>query len=1213
MTTTLRINLLGHFEISVNDRVLSAQDWPSQQTQTIGKILITNRGKVVTGEQLIDTLWPKDPIETARRRLHVRISQLRSLLQEKKTLIQTVHGGYLFQPDSTCWLDVDQFQFHLAEGARLQEQGNQVEAISAFEQARELYRGDLLAEDLYADWTYHHREALREAFITLLIELSECYAQQGRYRLAIARTRQALVKDPLRETIYVRLMLYHYYAGERDQSLRAFEQCRQMLADELGVDPLDSTLELFNQIREGNLWKADEGLRYPPPIYEGRLFEVPYALTEIPLMGRDREYAWLVSQWQDHAESIILFEGEAGIGKSRLVNRFTDYVREQSVRILKVQLPPSEHRPTAAIVSALQELLTESTIHKLRTETLAALAILIPEIQERVGEMSQLTPLLPGGEHQRLKQAITDLSAACAGLPTLIIVDDAQRLSSAAVDLLAQLSKTFRVLLSYRSEDTPTEHPVRATFGPAGLILKPLSPTSIQSLVTQLSGRPHPALAGQIHTQSEGVPLFVVALLQHMFETGYLFVNSGGEWEVASNDIPSLPITLREIIEARLNHLNPAQRRIFDFAAVIDGEFNFDLLKTVTDQSEESLLVTVDTFLDAGLLIEPRSLDKPEFMISHDYYAEIAYETIPAVRRRAMHLRVARVIESLFAGQLESHTSTLADHYQRAGKVEETIHYATLASEQAQQGFASIEALRYIEMALALIDPDKVEQIARLRLRREGIFDLHGMREKQKEELLALEALYPKLPASAQAEIRLRRAAYEWILGNNEASYSNVSAAIEIAQSANAREIETRALLLAGRAALDLTQSVDYLQQALQVAQEMHFTALEGDIIRCLGNAAYWQNSYHQSFELFQQALRIHREVGDLRGELSALNNLGRVTELIGDLSEAVDFYTQAADICQRIRDRLAEGVILTNLGQVTSNLGHFPEAKSQFEKAITIRKEIGNDEGRALAHEFLGDLHRMTGQYDLARAQYDEAYAINIRIEHREQTFSTLTAFVTLYRDLGDYDGAQSTLEQAADYLPEPDSHLTIHHLINTSLLKTLTSDPDGARALGEEALGLSKELPWFHALASKNLGHALLALGELEKAEEYYQRAVAAYLDYQQDHLAPEPLAGLAKIALLRGKPQAALAIIQGFLPELESGTLQGPDRLLWIYWVCHQVLSANDDPRALGIIQTAHQILVRRAETLSDGQVRQTYLTGVSEHLEINNIWKSLSTGD
>ncbi|MBG0787981.1 MAG: tetratricopeptide repeat protein, partial [Anaerolineaceae bacterium] len=746
-------------------------------------------------------------------------------------------------------------------------------------------------------------------------------------------------------------------------------------------------------------------------------------------------------------------------------------------------------------------------------------------------------------------------------------------------------------------------------FGPAGLTLQALSLTSIQSLIAHLSGRPNPALSEQIHTQSEGVPLFVVALLQHMFETGYLFVNSGGEWEVTAAEAPALPVTLRATIEARLNHLNPAQRRVFDFSAVIDGEFNFDLLKSVTEQSEEDLLTTVDTFLDAGLLIEPRSLDKPDFMISHDYYSEVAYETIPAVRRRSMHHQVAKAMENLYAGQLESHTATLADHYHRAGKAEKTLHYATLAGEQALARFASIEALHYIKMALPLINPSDIEQIAQLRLRREGIYDLHGMRAEQKEDLLALETLYPDLPGATQAEIRLRRAAYEWILGNNDATYSNVEAAIEMAQSAGAKEIEARALLLAGRAALDLPQSVEYLQRALQVAQGMAFPALEGDIIRCLGNAHYWQSKYHQSFDLFQQALIIHRQVGDLRGELSALNNLGKVTELIGNLSEAVDYYTLAAEICQRIKDRLAEGVILTNLAEVTANLGRFMEAEPLFEKAIQIRTEIGNDEGVAMAKNYLGNLHRLIGRYDLALADYNEAYAINLRIKHDDQTFDSLAGLTALFRDLGNYELAQDYWAQAVKLQPDKNSHHYIAFLISTSLLKTLTGEPEAAATLGEEALMLSEDLPLFNGPESNAIGHAYLAQGQLKQARQHYQQAVTSFKTYQQRHLTPEPMAGLAKITLLEGKPEQALAIVQEFLPALKPGELQGPDRPLWIYLVCHQVLAANNDPLASGIIQTAHQILSQRAETIADTKSRQSYLTGVRDHNEIIQIWQTL----
>ena len=161
-----------------------------------------------------------------------------------KSCLKTVDGGYLFQPDESCWLEVDEFQTRILEGARYQESGQQRAAILAYEQARQLYRGDFLAEDLYADWAFAAREHYHERFVTLLIELAESYAQQGRYRLALMRAQAAQARDPLREGIYERLMLYHYYAGERPQALGTFERCRQVLAAELAVEPLESTRQL---------------------------------------------------------------------------------------------------------------------------------------------------------------------------------------------------------------------------------------------------------------------------------------------------------------------------------------------------------------------------------------------------------------------------------------------------------------------------------------------------------------------------------------------------------------------------------------------------------------------------------------------------------------------------------------------------------------------------------------------------------------------------------------------------------------------------------------------------------------------------------------------------------------------------------------------------------------------------------------------------------
>ena len=134
MKKTLHIHLLGPFEVILNGEILTSQDWRSQQTQTIAKIMLSDAGKVVTSDFLSDVLWPNETLESTRSRLHVRICQLRSGLKDKKDLIRTVNEGYIFEVDDSCWVDVKAFQSLLSQGRTYQEMGQQRKAIEVYEE-----------------------------------------------------------------------------------------------------------------------------------------------------------------------------------------------------------------------------------------------------------------------------------------------------------------------------------------------------------------------------------------------------------------------------------------------------------------------------------------------------------------------------------------------------------------------------------------------------------------------------------------------------------------------------------------------------------------------------------------------------------------------------------------------------------------------------------------------------------------------------------------------------------------------------------------------------------------------------------------------------------------------------------------------------------------------------------------------------------------------
>jgi len=706
----LRIHLPGPFQVFREGQPLTASEWRSQQTRTIFKMLLARRGHVVPTDQLLEILWPNEDPCTARRRLHVRISQLRRLLDpdDPSAYVLTVEGGYAFNPEADCWLDTVEFEARAEWGRRCQEGGNLAEAITAYETARALYRGDFLEEDLYEDWTFAERERLRERFLTVLTELAECYAQQGRYRRAIARCRDVLAADPYRESIYVRLMLYHYYAGEQDRALRAYDRCRHVLADELGVEPLPQTVALYKQIRDGTLWAVEGAPRYPPPVYEGRLFAVPYSLGHTPFVGREREYAWLIEQWRGTKAGIILIEGEAGVGKSRLVEEFLGYVAGEGAMVLRSQAATAEGLPYAAITAALRPLLDGEGGEDLPPTTLAALAPLFPQVRDRRPDLPPLPELLAQQERERLLEAVVALARAAIPARAVLYIDDAHRADVASLDVVVRLANLLTVVLTCRSEETPPNHPLRIALRPlrrqrrlADLTLGRLPPPAVRTLIRRLARNDLPALVDQVIAQTDGNPLFVVTSLQHIFEEGALYVGTEGRWAVASGIALSLSPTMRETIEARLRRLSGDLRQVFDLVAVVGGEFDFALLQQATQMEEDLLLDALDGLLEAGLLVEPRTADRAEFAPAHDRYAEVAYDTLPQVRRRRLHRRVAEALEAT-APDLDVAAPALAYHFEQAGDTPQAFNWLVRAGDAAYARYAHDEALALYWRAVAL-------------------------------------------------------------------------------------------------------------------------------------------------------------------------------------------------------------------------------------------------------------------------------------------------------------------------------------------------------------------------------------------------------------------------------------------------------------------------------------------------------------------------------
>jgi len=295
MTGKLELTLLGQADIRLNGQ--SLMGFYSGKAQALLFYLAVT-GQTHTRPALAGLLWADMPEDDALMNLRQVLTNLRKLVGDHLTITrQTVS----FNRDSDYWLDVEAFQ----AGGEIASDGGDIEKVR---QAVDLYRGDLLAGfyvrdgQAFEEWVLTQQARLRELALETLQKLTAYFVRKGDYRNGIAYSRRLLALEPWHEEVHRRLMLLLARSGQRSAALAQFQTCRQVLAEELGVEPATETLALYHRIQ------AAQTAQRP---------NLPRQLTSF--IGRQTELAKIQHLLLDEPDCRLLtLVGPGGIGKTRL-------------------------------------------------------------------------------------------------------------------------------------------------------------------------------------------------------------------------------------------------------------------------------------------------------------------------------------------------------------------------------------------------------------------------------------------------------------------------------------------------------------------------------------------------------------------------------------------------------------------------------------------------------------------------------------------------------------------------------------------------------------------------------------------------------------------------------------------------------------------------------------------------------------------------------
>jgi transcriptional regulator with GAF, ATPase, and Fis domain/tetratricopeptide (TPR) repeat protein len=468
-------------------------------------------------------------------------------------------------------------------------------------------------------------------------------------------------------------------------------------------------------------------------IEHGNTGEGSVVRDQIRLVGRSEELAFLqerVKQATSGSGSLVLLEGEAGIGKTRLLDELAIWLGEHRVGVHRVTCVEGEapYHPFSQILMKVLEVDSGASF-ALRAERLENfLAQQEPESRKHLTGLRML--LLPEEEETRLPQKEENqrqllfwsvwqfLADQSQGKPLVLMVDDLHAANAETMELLdvvvRQVDQAPILLIgTWRSESLlardgwhPLKRWVKTWEQRAPECRRELHRLRFEETTELIAALLEEArvpvdIGERLHGETEGNPLFVVETLKWMQGQGWLERTSHGEWSFrysTESKVP-LPRSLQVVIHFQLERLLEEDLQLLRYAAIAGERFTSDTLVAVLKMGRQAVLQSLDRLAQRCRFLD---CDGTIYRFTHARVREVLYENIVPELRRELHLLMGRYKEESYRNQIESGVFELAEHFYRAGESEEAFHYLCRAGDRARDMHAPRQAVDCYRRALEL-------------------------------------------------------------------------------------------------------------------------------------------------------------------------------------------------------------------------------------------------------------------------------------------------------------------------------------------------------------------------------------------------------------------------------------------------------------------------------------------------------------------------------
>ncbi|HEX8509648.1 MAG TPA: BTAD domain-containing putative transcriptional regulator, partial [Propionibacteriaceae bacterium] len=701
----MEFSILGPLEVRDEGSVIRI---PPGRQRALLVLLLAEFGRTVSTERLIDQLWQGQPPPQAAVTLRSYVSSLRSALHRPGAgpVLVTRGHGYAVElgPHSVDAVRLDQ---QVVQGYEQMRAGDPTGALATFTDAVGLWRGQPLAE--VAD--HATMQGLVGRLTELYLAASEGRLQAllgtGRHVQALPELEAFVTDHPLREQPRALQMLALYRAGRAPEALEAHDRFSRLLDDELGLEPSAALADLRQRI----LLQAPDLDLPPEPLSSrsaGPVSEVAdEAVPSSRVVGREGELR-RARQHLDRLLSkqggLVLLKGEAGIGKTTLLDQFDALATSAALPVHWGRAPSARGAPAfwpwIQVLRSLADGLEAERLARAAAGPAEPVSQLVPELAQRLGH-ERTNPADPQLARFLLYEAVATFLHQALDGPAVILLDDLHWADVPSLELLSYLTPRlagWQILLvaSYRDLDSERSTALDETLATVAreelveeIALRGLPHAAVAALAELVTTRPVPEhLVTLLHERTAGNPFFVRQLAQ-------LVLDSPGDPGLTAS--AGVPVGLQQVLAQRRDGLPPQARRLVELAAVIGRQFDLRVLAAAADISVEDALDITDEIVRHGLIATG---DAMRYRFVHSLVQEVVYADLPPGRRVKLHARVATALEIVGAP-----VDQLAEHMWLGSQLlpqDAPLRYSLAAAEQAVKLLAYEQAETYLRRALHL-------------------------------------------------------------------------------------------------------------------------------------------------------------------------------------------------------------------------------------------------------------------------------------------------------------------------------------------------------------------------------------------------------------------------------------------------------------------------------------------------------------------------------